>query len=312
MTFQKKPMPLARWTAGLLAIGALAVGLFAWQRQPEDAPAAQAPSPAPTASATPAQAAARPPVRPQPLPALPDEPPLNVQVDRLLATHKPEDAYRAYWLIADCAEFNANPDRLIFDEQKLMDTKQDSVPVRGMSDEEKRHDTKLCGGLTERERQSRLDYLAIAARAGVPRAALVFVKEGPFGDPSALKTRPGDPLVQEWKATANAQLRQAADAADMGALDYLMVNYRNGSEVVDPNPALAARYGMALGLIYGQILGPDDMLAKMYTQQAAQTLETADGIGPEQRAAELAAAHRIADFAKARREQTAPDAAPGR
>jgi hypothetical protein len=295
---------------GLLAIVALAAGLFAWQRQPEDAPAAHAP--APQTRIPPAQAAAQPTARPQPLPALPGEPPLNVQVDRLLATHKPEDAYRAYWLIADCAEFNANPDRLIFDEQKLMDNKPDSIPVRAMSDEEKRHDAKLCGGLTERERQSRLDYLAIAARAGVPRAALVFVKEGPFGDPSALKTRPGDPLVQEWKATANAQLRQAADTADMGALDYLTHNYRNGSEVVDPNPALAARYGMALGLIYGQILGPDDMLAKMYTQQAAQTLDTADGIGPEQRTFELAAARRIADFAKARREQAARDAAPGR
>jgi hypothetical protein len=302
MTFQRNPTPVSRWTAGLLAIGALAAGLFAWQREPADTPAAQAPATPP--SSLPAQAAAPPPAHAQSLPALPEEPPLSVQVERLLATHDPADAYRAYWLIADCAEFNANPDRLIFDEQLARNPEPDSVPVRAMSDEEKRHDTKLCSGLTERERQSRLDYLAIAARAGVPRAAVIFATEGPFGDPSALKTRPGDPLVQEWKATANAQLMQAADAADMGALDYLTNNYRNGSEVVDQNPVLAARYGMALGLIYAQILGPDDMLAKMYTQQASQTLETAAGISPEQRAAELAAARRIADLAKARREQT--------
>jgi hypothetical protein len=309
MTFKRKPTPVSRWTAGLLAIGALAAGLFAWQRQSADAPSAQAPAPAP--STLPAQAAARPPVRPQSLPALPDEPPLSVQVDRLLATHKPEDAYRAYWLIANCASFNANPDQLIFDEQLARNPKADSIPVRGMSDEEKRHDTKLCSGLTERERQSRLDYLASAAKAGVSGAAVIFAAEGPFGDPSALKTRPGDPLVQEWKATANAQLMQAADAADMRALDYLMNNYRNGSEVVDQNPVLAARYGMALGLIYGQIMGPDDLLAKLYTQQATQTLETTTGIGPEQRAFELAAAHRIAELAKARREQPAHKPAAG-
>jgi len=303
MTFKRKPTPVSRWTAGLLAIGALAAGLFAWQREPENTPAA--PAPVPRTPTPPAQAAAQPPVRPQSMPALPDEPPLSVQVDRLLATHDPAAAYRAYWLIANCASFNADPDQLIFDEQLARNPRPDSIPVRGLSDEEKRRNAKLCSGLTERERQSRLDYLASAAKAGVSGAAVIFATEGPFGDPSALKTRPGDPLVQEWKATANAQLMQAADAADMRALDYLMNNYRNGSEVVGQNPALAARYGMALGLIYAQILGPDDMLAKVYTQQATQTLETTAGIGPEQRAAELAAARGIADLAKARREQAA-------
>ena len=311
MTFQKKPMPLARWTAGLLAIGALAVGLFAWQRQPEDAPAAQAPSPAPTASATPAQAAARPPVGPQSLPALPDEPPLKVQVDRLLATHKPEDAYRAYWLIADCAEFNANPDRLIFDEQKLMDTKQDSVPVRGMSDEEKRHDTKLCGGLTERERQSRLDYLATAARAGVPGAAINFATEGPFGDPSALQTRPGDPLVQEWKATALAQLTRAAESgADLGAIRYLANAYAIGSVPAERKPLLAYRYFVASSLIDEDLIGPGPM-SRTLAEQRESLSSMVQNFSPEQRAAELTAARRIADLARAQREQASGKPATG-
>jgi hypothetical protein len=28
---------------------------------------------------------------------------------------------------------------------------------------------------------------------------VALVEEGPFGDPSALETRPDDPLVKEWK-----------------------------------------------------------------------------------------------------------------
>ena len=79
--------------------------------------------------------------------------------------------------------------------------------MRGMTEREKQHDARLCGPMTERERQARLDYLAIALEAGVRGAAEAFLEAGPFGDPSALQTRPDDPLVKEWKATARAEWR---------------------------------------------------------------------------------------------------------
>jgi len=303
MTFRRKPI-------GLLAIFALAAGLFAWQRQPVDAPAAQAPAPPP--SSRPAQVAAQPSVRSQPMPVLPDEPPLNVQVDRLLATHDPADAYRAYRLVADCATFNLNHDRIIFDEQELKHWTRDSLPgFRAMTDDEKRHDAKLCSGLTERERQSRLDYLATAARAGVPGAAIDFATEGPFGDPSALQTRPGDPLVQEWKATALAQLTRAAESgADLGAIRYLANAYAIGSVPAERKPLLAYRYFVASSLIDEDLIGPGPM-SRTLAEQRESLSAMVQNFSPEQRAAELTAARRIADLARAQREQASGKPATG-
>jgi hypothetical protein len=227
-------------------------------------------------------------------------PPLNVQVERLLATHRPEDAYRAYWLVADCAAFNLSGDRIVFDEEEIRQHTPGALPgFRGMSAEEKRRDATLCAGMTERERQSRLDYLALAANAGVFGAAVNFANEGPFGDPSALQSRPDDPLVREWKATASAQLTQAAEAeADMGAILYLADAYANGGPLTGKNPLLAYRYLVARTLI-------EDELAR----RPEPTHVAAPDLSPEQGAAELAAARRIGDLAKAKRE-AARKAAP--
>lgn len=299
MTFRRMTM---------LAIVALAAGLFAWLRQPEDTPAVQAPAPQPPPSSLPAQAAARPPVRSQSLPALPDEPPLNVQVDRLLATHDPADAYRAYGLVADCATFNLNHDRIIFDQEELKHWKRDSLPgFRAMTEDEKQHDARLCSGLTERQRQSRLDYLATAAKAGVRGAAINFATEGPFGDPSALQTRPGDPLVQAWKATAVEQLTRAADSGDdISAIQYLGNEYGKDSLLVEKNPLLAYRYSVAWSLITEEMVGGDQNLASAREGMAGMVQD----FSPEQRAAELSAARRIADLARAQREQAAHKPVP--
>jgi hypothetical protein len=310
-------MRLKRWQSGLLAIGVLAAGLFAWQRQtggPDDAPAAQAPAASPWPSSPPAQVAANIPAQSQALPPPLDEAPLdeaplneaplNVQIERLLATHDPADAYRAYRLVADCAAFNLNHDRIIFDEDDILKNwKGDTMPgFRAMTEDEKRHDARLCSGLTERERQSRLDYLAIAAKAGVPGAAVSFAIEGPFGDPSALETRPGDPLVQAWKATAISQLTHAAeDEADLNAIRYLADQYDNGSALTGRNPLLAYRYRAAASLVTESVLGPGNPILKNLVSQREGLAANLQDASLEQRAAELAAARRIADLVKAKR-----------
>lgn len=51
--------------------------------------------------------------------------------------------------------------------------------------------------MTERMRLSRFDYLAVAVKAGISGALIQMATEGPFGDSTALSTRPDDPLVQE-------------------------------------------------------------------------------------------------------------------
>lgn len=306
MTFRSKPIRLSRWTAGLLVVGLVGTGLFAWQHRAGSEPGADAPhTPRQQSPVVPAQAAAPAPAQAPPWPAAPDEPPLNVQVERLLATRNPHDAYRAYRLVADCASFNLNHDRIIFDQEELKHWKGDSLPgFRGMTEDEKRHDAKLCSGLTERERQSRLDYLAIAVQAGVPGAAVDFALEGPFGDPSALQTRPGDPLVQAWKATASSQLTRAAESGtDQAALMYLASQYAGDSALLDKNPLLAYRYQIASNLITADMVGPANPLAKTLADQRAAAAGMLQDASPEQREAELAAARHIADLAKAQREQ---------
>lgn len=297
-------MRLSRWLSGVLAIGAIAAGLWAWQRQPETGTGAAAAQALPPAL-PPARPVVMAPLQARAVPAQGGEPPLDLQLERLLATHDPADAYRAYWLVADCAAFNLNHDRIIFDQREASQWKGDSLPgFRAMTEEEKRHDATLCGGMTERERQSRLDYLALAARAGVSGAAVNFATEGPFGDPSALQTRPGDPLVQAWKETARAQLRRAAESgADFSAIQYLADEYANGSALTDKNPLLAYRYAVAASLIEEEMsAGPASGALASHREALAGTVQD---FSPEQRAAELAAARHIADLARARREQAA-------
>jgi hypothetical protein len=304
-------MKTAHYLSAAIAACALAAGLLALRRPPAAEPEAVVTPP--SVPSHPAGPPRLPAPGPGPGPALPiaDEPPLKVQVERLLASHKPEDAMRAYSLVADCAEFNGNPDRIIFDSEEIQKWKGDTLPgFRAMTDEEKRHDTRLCGGMSERERLSRLDYLAVAAKAGVRGAAVSFAREGPFGDRSALQTRPDDPLVKEWKATASAQLTEAAESkADLGAIMYLSTEYANGSDLTEKNPLLAYRYFLATNLINEGILGPANPTSKMMAANREQAASAVQEFSPEQRAAEVAAARRIADLNKALREQ-ARKAAP--
>lgn len=297
-------MHLERWMMGLVGLMgvALAAGLLAWMPRDGDAPDAAVPAAAP--AARPAVPLARP-AQPPPAPVSNDALPLRAQVERLLASHDPADAFHAYWLLADCAAFNADHDRLVFDEDEVKRWKGDSLPgVRPMSEREKQHEARLCGAMTERERQARLDYLAIALKAGVPGAATAFANAGPFGDPSALKTRPDDPLVKEWKATARAALARAADSGtDIGALHVWASYNQVGSDITEKDPAVAYPYMLAIGLIQADLLGADDLLAKVYAQDSELMTALAADLGPEQRAAGLAAARRIAGLAKEARRR---------
>ncbi|MFK3736672.1 hypothetical protein [Massilia sp. TN1-12] len=288
---------LDRWLLGTLAAGIVAAGWFA--RRDDATPAEVRPAAPPSVQRplSPAQAPA--PARSS-LPVPADTPPnQRIQVERLLASHDPHDAFAAYELVARCAAFNVEHDAPVFDEEELKHWKGDTVPgFRGMTAPEKEREARVCDGMTERERQSRLDYLAIAAAADVPGAAIAYAREGPFGDPSALETRPDDPLVKEWKTRAAGQLAQAAEMdADLSALAYLAGENFNGSGLTARDPLLAYRYTTAMAMIYADMFGPNHPMARMNDE--------AD-LTPAQRDAEQAAARRIADRARERRKQAAP------
>jgi len=229
--------------------------------------------------------------------------PLAEQVDRLVATRDPARAYAAYRLLADCISFNRDGDRIVFDDDSAQ-----RGGIRALSAAEKAHDTLLCAGMTERMRQSRLDYLAMAAQAGVPGAAVAMATEGPFGDRTALATRPGDPLVQQWQADVNAQLARAAEGGDLDALHYLTGMRKNGDVLLTRDAAAAYRYGLALGMIERQVNGPDDVVGKLYRADSALMREMAAELSDAQRAEAVAAAGRIAEAHRARWKATAREA----
>ena len=286
------------WLAGALFVAALVVAGWMWKNQGA-APAT------PLAPATPPPAQAGRAAAPTPMPPTPAIPAtllamdagvtLAGEVGRLLATKDPKDAYTAYLLVASCVIVNDTHDL------KLVDSTLRTS--RALTATERQQVTAWCGGMTERERQARLDHLAIAARGGVAGAAWTFFAEGPFGDPSALQTRPDDPLVREWKATAAAQLAQAAEAGDETTL--LLWGFKNLKDdgTLDTDPALGYGYLLAYGLI-----APDRILggtpaAQHYAEGSDLMNALGGALSPEQRAAAMAAAQRIAAKVKARRQR---------
>jgi len=283
-----------------ILLSALAlIGAAIWEQPGVETTAA---APAPTPSPAPVQRAQTAPGTAAPMaPAAT----LAEQVDALIATRDPQKAWEAYRLLADCTSFNRDGDRLIFEEEGALPKNDGALPgFRAMTEPEKRRDAVLCAAMTERMRQSRIDYLTIAARAGIPGAAIAQVSEGPFGDRSALKTRPDDPLVQAWKTQVQEQLaRIAEEQADVGVLSYLSAMRTVGSDVFEKDPALAYRYGVAMGLIMQELVGADNELARSYRADGGLMENAASTLTMQERAAQLAQAQRIADTARLRRQR---------
>ena len=262
-----------------IAVLAAALALAYWFLPDDGAPVAASAVPAPAqgrslaayftldASAVPVPDPVAPPV------------PLAQQLARLAASGRPEDAYAAYNLLDDCISFEKEG-RLPGLEFEL---------GREMTAEEKTAQRQLCAGLTQRQREDRLAYLATAAKAGVPGAATLFLSEGPFGDRSALRNRPDDPLVQAWKRQAIAQLTAQADEAELSSVSTLMMAYLRDGEVVQKDAPQAYGYLLALRQVYDDILAPG--VTNPYQDEYGHWLQ--DELTPAQQAAAAAKAQAI-------------------
>ena len=225
--------------------------------------------------------------------------PLATQIDLLVSTGVPADALRAYWLAQGCIDFSEKGMLLKTDLQS-------PTHLRGLTDEEYRAQTALCAGMTERIKMSRLDHLAMAARAGVSGADDAFLRVGPFGDRSALKTRPDDPLVNAWRVEAEQLLTAHAEAGDIISMLTLMQEYSGYGETLNADPALALRYTYAVSEIFERMLERSDpkfpnpykaqvdlaLKGPLSTQQV--TTAIAAGKDMAEKAAELQAKNRAA------------------
>lgn len=290
-----------QWLAGAFVVACVAGAGFLWRdaanettAQVAGAPPLDVPPPAVPAFKPPLQGASAASIPASVLATAADQS-LSAHVASLLASHDPHAAYAAYMLVSSCAWFNRRHDLEVHDVKP--------GTTRALNADERRNMTRMCGAMTERERLARLDYLTTAVKAGVPGAAWMYAAEGPFGDPSALTTRPDDPLVREWKATAGSQLDAAAETGDATALMLWGMQKLGGSNLTDKHPVQGYGYLLAVGLIEADVAQPGDPSSQMFAEGSGLLTALGGQLTPAQRAAALAEARRIAAAAKARRER---------
>ena len=148
------------------------------------------------------------------------------EVAELIASREPADALKAYGIIEGCEDlrpvFEMNPTPGAF------------LPHK-----------KQCATITDAMRRSKYDYLRVAAYAGTPGVGSAWLRYGPSGDVDALRTRPNDPSVVEWKEQATALVIRDGDKGDFDALQDLMNGYAGKTPFFDADPSRALAYAIA-------------------------------------------------------------------
>jgi hypothetical protein len=149
--------------------------------------------------------------------------------------------------------------------------------------------------INERMKMARVDHLERAARAGVDGALAELVEEGPFGDPTALTTRPGDPLVKEWKERINGMLNEQAEQGYWASLYQLFTGFWFGHPAIAADRQSALAYGMALRDIMVKLDGVPEQQAIPFNGPFLDEIGT--GLTPDEKA--RAQAHADAIVARA-------------
>jgi hypothetical protein len=102
----------------------------------------------------------------------------------------------------------------------------------------------LCEGVNSAQLQERLSFLALAARAGKVEAQIDYFMEGPYGRDTDLAKSADDPVVQQWKTEAVAELKSAAGQGEPFALALLSQVYDVG-ELLPRDEKLSLAYKVA-------------------------------------------------------------------
>lgn len=156
----------------------------------------------------------------------------------------------------------------------------------------------VCAGLTGRTRMDRFQLLEYAVNQHEAGALARYIFAGPHGDRTALKERPDDPAVIEWRRDA---LKRLDDSIAEGYVDAVMVSTSGHLEL-----------GVATGApeLYMEQLATNKILGAVNSNEGPYPQEMFDGliktISARQRADAEAQAERI--FQAWRRRTTAPHA----
>jgi hypothetical protein len=142
---------------------------------------------------------------------------------------------------------------------------------------------RACAGTTPGRRDNHA-HVDIAAKAGVDGADLAFLSAGPFGDPSALQSRPDDPLVLAWKKQALEQLREQAALGKLSSIMNLLSEYIQGDGIVAKDPATSLPYVIAVKAHFDEASRrAKDPFANPFTDDYMREIEK--GMTPQQVAA---------------------------
>ena len=168
---------------------------------------------------------------------------IAAEVDRLVATHNPTDAFAAYRLIRNC--MNARRDQLVVAEWAANNDKSKVPSVSA-----------ACGDLSPGQVASRNQYLSLAAKAGINGAAGALAEEGPRGDGVVMSIAPDDA-----EQAAYIQAVKEAVAAGAAAGDYWsLLSMSNSYDIADsgkPDYVAALKYFVAADDAYKRDHGKD-------------------------------------------------------
>ncbi len=172
----------------------------------------------------------------------------SVEISKLVESKSPVDAFRAYTIILGCKI--AREEELAASLTKSADRDAQTVS-RIVNGDFQKSTAAACGDIDNRLIAKRLDYLEIAANAGVPMAALRLASEGPWGDLNALKDRANDPSVLDWRRRVSQLIEHAAENGDAMSIGSLVNQYSSGAGIIGQvNYAHALKYAVAQRIVY--------------------------------------------------------------
>jgi TPR repeat protein len=136
--------------------------------------------------------------------------------------------------------------------------------------------TAVCRDVSPTQVQERLQYLGLAAKAGLAAAQINYFAEGPFGaerDFSDDNSSP-NPTIEEWKKNSIGYLTQLAQQGNNTALSYLSVTYEAG-EIVPRDLKLALTYEIAGVLAKNADPGNSPVVSRLEKQLSADQVSDA-------------------------------------